>query len=636
MEKELLHRFGYSAFRSGQKEVIERIMTGSSAAAIFPTGAGKSLCYQLPATLLNGLTLVVSPLLSLMYDQLEFLQKHNIPSATLDSTLSREEYQQTLQNAVNGSLKVLMISVERFKNERFRSYLSQMKISLLVVDEAHCISEWGHNFRPEYLKLPHYVKEFHIPQVLLLTATATDKVAAHMCEKLDISMENCIRTGFYRENLFLQVTPVTEEGKEALLISRLKERGPRATIVYVTLQKTADEIAKKVHTAGFSVSAYHAGMNSDDRAEIQRAFMSGEVAIVVATIAFGMGIDKSDIGQVIHYDLPKSIENYSQEIGRAGRDGSKAICEVFANGDGITVLENFVYGDTPDLHSLRTLLTEIANAQEQWEMKLYSLSNDTNIRQLPLKTVLVYLEMEGLITPLYSYFADYQFKTDLSGVEILSRFKGEQRSFLQSLFSFTEKKKVWVTVKVDEFLEKTGAERSRAIAALEYLDAHNMIELSTKQAIELYRIEKSGFDVESLAQKLESHFKEKEQTEINRIGTMIRLFESSNCLSTNLAWYFGEKKKGFQCGHCSVCKGQIGTMKHSRQLTPIHTLNCANYINGFKEKLGNFATLECATRFFCGIAVPQFTRLKMRSQPGFGLCENYPYAEVREHVRLFM
>lgn len=633
LEASLEKNFGFSGFREGQKEVIEKIMCGRSVAAIFPTGAGKSLCYQLPSLLLPGLTLVVSPLLSLMHDQLDFLQKHDIRAASLDSTLSREEYHSTLQLAIAGELSVLMISVERFRNERFRGSLAQMNISLLVVDEAHCISEWGHNFRPEYLKLPHYVQEFSIPQVLLLTATATINVANDMCQKLSIAVDDCVRTGFYRDNLFLQVTPVTSQEKNSLLLKRLQERGRGATIVYVTLQKSAEELAFHLSEKGYKAKAYHAGMRSDDRTIVQSNFMSGQLDIVVATIAFGMGIDKSNIRQIFHYDLPKSIENYSQEIGRAGRDGKPSYCEVFANRDGVRVLENFVYGDTPTKESILLLLQQIRSAERVWEVKLTSLSNETNIRPLPLKTLLVYLEMKGTISSMYSYFADYQFKTGVSGAEIINKFTGERRDFLYRLFQFTEKKKVWITVKLEDFLQQTGTERARAVAALEYLDSQNLIELSTKQAIDLYRIENSHFHPEELAEELYGLFLDKESSEVERIGAMIRFFESESCLSTNLASYYGESKEGYRCGHCSVCQGAVATMIDSLQLPPLSDISVEELTVSFKKVAGEYATVDLITRFLCGIALPLFTRLKAKKLPGFAALENYSYAAVRERVK---
>ena len=250
IEQELERYFGFRSFRTGQREVIERIVASQSAAAIFPTGAGKSLCYQLSAMMLPHMTLVVSPLLALMKDQIDFLTGRQIPAARLDSTLTTEEYSRILGRAKNGELKILMISVERFRNERFRSHLQKMNTSLLVVDEAHCISEWGHNFRPEYLKLPAYRKEFGIPQVLLLTATATEPVIQDMCSKFEMPRENVTVTGFYRSNLFLQVTPIAEARKEAHLLQRIREVPKAPTIVYVTLQKTAERIAEFLRTHG--------------------------------------------------------------------------------------------------------------------------------------------------------------------------------------------------------------------------------------------------------------------------------------------------------------------------------------------------------------------------------------------------
>jgi ATP-dependent DNA helicase RecQ len=344
LENQLQKYFEFNSFKKGQEEVILKIMKGQSAAAIFPTGAGKSLCYQLPAILLPGITLVVSPLLSLMKDQLDFLLEHNISAARLDSTLDRKEYNEVLEKAKNGQLKILMISVERFKNERFRYNLRKMNISLLVIDEAHCISEWGHNFRPEYLKLPVYQKEYGIKQVLLLTATATQQVVNDMCSKLNVPRENVIITGFYRENLFLQITPTKEAEKGEKLIQRIKESPKALTIVYVTLRKTAEKVAELLCLNEINAHPYHAGMKNEERERelIQNRFMSGELNCIVATIAFGMGIDKENVRRVIHYDLPKCIESYSQEIGRSGRDGEKSFCEVLANKDNVNILENFI------------------------------------------------------------------------------------------------------------------------------------------------------------------------------------------------------------------------------------------------------------------------------------------------------
>jgi ATP-dependent DNA helicase RecQ len=376
--------FGFDDFRAGQQQTITQLLDEKSSLAIFPTGSGKSLCYQLTALHLPHLTLVVSPLLALMKDQLSFLAKKGIEAASIDSSLTAEQVQQVMSATRTGAIKILMVSVERFKNERFRQFIGAIPVSLLVVDEAHCISEWGHNFRPDYLKLPAYCQTLHINLVLLLTATATDKVKKDMAAKFSIAPEHIVQTGFYRQNLDLSVAPVTADNRDQQLLHRLQQL-PTCGIVYVTLQHTAEQVASFLWQHGLRAKAYHAGFDSDKRQQIQSQFMQGQVDVIVATIAFGMGIDKADIRFVIHYDLPKSIENYSQEIGRAGRDGLPAHCITLANLDSLHTLENFVYGDTPELLGIEHVLSTIKSEcqQGQWQFHGLSLSNDSNIRQSP-------------------------------------------------------------------------------------------------------------------------------------------------------------------------------------------------------------------------------------------------------------
>src|SRR3990167_3987566 len=462
--------FGYQQFRPGQEAAISAVLAGRSAAAIFPTGSGKSLCYQLAALHLPHLTLVVSPLLALMQDQLAFLDRRGISAASIDSAQSREQTSAVMARAKAGELKVLMISVERLKNERFRHFIQQVPISLLVVDEAHCISEWGHNFRPDYLKLPDYQRQFGIPQALLLTATATPAVIADMQAKFAIAAEDVITTGFYRPNLNLLVEPVSGHDKRRRLVEWLSARAGQPSIVYVTLQKTAEQLAEHLSQRGIPANAYHAGMPHERREAIQQQFMAGQLNCIVATIAFGMGIDKSDIRNVVHFDLPKSIENYSQEIGRAGRDGQASDCLVLANRDSLNVLENFVYGDTPELDGIRCVLDKLLSESDngEWELMLNQLSEQSNIRQLPLKTLLVQLELRGIIAPRYAYFAEYRFKFLLEPEALLEKFEGERRQFVEALISTSQRARTWCTVDFDQLYQQHQAERGRVIKALDY------------------------------------------------------------------------------------------------------------------------------------------------------------------------
>ncbi|MBH3424108.1 ATP-dependent DNA helicase RecQ [Pseudomonas gessardii] len=636
MHDTLQQVFGYPQFRPGQEAAVSAVLAGRSAAAIFPTGSGKSLCYQLGAVLLPHLTLVVSPLLALMQDQLGFLQRHGISAGSIDSTQSREQANDVMARARSGELKILMISVERLKNERFRNFLQSVSISLLVVDEAHCISEWGHNFRPDYLKLPDYQRQFKIPQVLLLTATATPKVIADMQAKFAIAATDVITTGFYRPNLNLLVEPVSGADKRRRLVEWMGERANQPSIVYVTLQKTAEQIAEHLNRHGIPAEAYHAGLPHDLREGIQRRFMGGQSTCIVATIAFGMGIDKSDIRNVVHFDLPKSIENYSQEIGRAGRDGQPSECLVLANRDSLNVLENFVYGDTPEQEGIRRVLEELLAAREdgQWEFLLRSLAELSNIRELPLKTLLVQLELKGVIAPRYAFYAEYRFKYLVEPEVLLARFSGERQQFVAAIIQVCKRARSWATVDFDALYQQHQAERGRVVKALDYFQESGLIELESKQMTEVYSLLDTGFEPQALSAELYTGFKQHEATEVARIHGMLALFASERCLGFRLAEYFGDAEAPRQCGHCSVCHGQVAHLPSPPGLAPLVDKNfqglCADFIHRHHQYTGSLPGAERLTRFLCGISVPLFTKLKERGIPGFAVLEGYPYAEVRD------
>ncbi|MBC3240169.1 RecQ family ATP-dependent DNA helicase [Pseudomonas lurida] len=639
MHDTLQQVFGYPQFRLGQEETVSAVLAGRSAAAIFPTGSGKSLCYQLSAVLLPHLTLVVSPLLALMQDQLGFLQRHGISAGSIDSAQSREEANEVMARARSGELKILMISVERLKNERFRNFLQSVQISLLVVDEAHCISEWGHNFRPDYLKLPDYQRQFKIPQALLLTATATPKVIADMQAKFAIAPDDVVTTGFYRPNLNLLVEPVSGADKRRRLVQWMSERADQPSIVYVTLQKTAEQIAEHLNRNGIQAEAYHAGLPHDKREGIQQRFMGGRSNCIVATIAFGMGIDKSDIRNVVHFDLPKSIENYSQEIGRAGRDGQPSDCLVLANRDSLNVLENFVYGDTPEQEGIRRVLQELqaARSEGQWEFLLRSLSDHSNIRELPLKTLLVQLELKGVIAPRYAFYAEYRFKYLIEPEALLARFSGERQQFVAAIIQGCKRAKTWATVDFDALYQQHNAERNRVVKALDYFQEQGLIELESKQMTEVYSLLDTDFDPQVLSEALYMGFKQHEVGEVARIHAMLDLFATEHCLGQRLAQYFGDENAPQRCGHCSVCHGHVAHLPPPPRLSPLVDKNfmglCGDFIHRHHEHTGQWPGAERLTRFLLGISVPLFTKLKARGIPGSAALEDYPYAEVREWVQ---
>jgi len=664
LQNSLQTTFGFDGFRQGQAQTIAQLLAGHSTLSIFPTGSGKSLCYQLTALHLPHLTLVVSPLLALMKDQLAFLDSKGIKAASIDSTLKGNEAQEVMAGVRRGDIKILMVSVERFKNERFRQFIQSVAVSMLVVDEAHCISEWGHNFRPDYLKLPSYSQALNIPLTLLLTATATKKVKLDMAEKFAINEHHIVQTGFYRSNLDLTVVPVASVDKNAYLAEQIKQQAGSG-IVYVTLQHSAEQVAAYLQSAGVNACAYHAGFDSDHRSQIQSYFMAGNIQVIVATIAFGMGIDKSDIRFVFHYDLPKSIENYSQEIGRAGRDGKLSHCITLANLDGLNTVENFVYGDTPEFTGIEMLLNTIKSevitnaygntSDSKWELQILALSNAVNIKQLPLKTLLVQLELAGVIEPMYAYFADFKIKLLKPKAEIINSFNEQRKDFLQRIFNATEFKKVWGSLNFDTLLQDKSIERNRVIAALEYLQEQQLIILETKGMTEVFKINLNALADPNLCQTLSHYFKNNEEKEIKRIATLVRFFQLDSCLTVNLARYFDDNSfdnKGFdrtvvggngntnsvpQCGHCSVCRGQVAVLEHSQAQVPwpsdeALTQGMLALAQRLKDKINQPLSLESYCRFFAGMTVPLFGRNKVKQLPGFGLCEKQRYQAIRDRI----
>ncbi|MFF1289578.1 DNA helicase RecQ [Bacillus thuringiensis] len=317
--------FGYSSFRRGQDETIKNVLDGKDTVCIMPTGGGKSICYQIPALVFEGTTLVISPLISLMKDQVDTLVQNGISATYINSSISIAEANQRIQLAKQGHYKLLYVAPERLDSMEFVDQLIDMEIPMIAIDEAHCISQWGHDFRPSYLHI-HRILDYlpEKPLVLALTATATPQVREDICNTLEINQENTIMTTFERENLSFSV--IKGQDRNAYLADYIRQNQKESGIIYAATRKVVDQLYEDLMKAGVSVSKYHAGMSDSDRNEQQELFLRDEVSVMVATSAFGMGIDKSNIRYVIHYQLPKNMESYYQEAGRAGRDGLDSTC----------------------------------------------------------------------------------------------------------------------------------------------------------------------------------------------------------------------------------------------------------------------------------------------------------------------
>ncbi len=618
----VLHNtFKLPSFRPGQEAVINALLQGHSALAVFPTGGGKSLCYQLPALMLNGLTLVVSPLIALMKDQVDALQSLGIKAARLDSSLDKDETLAIYNSLYDGSLKLLYVSPERLKNERFVQRLSQLTISLLAIDEAHCISEWGHNFRPDYLLLADLAKKLRVERVLALTATATPAVAADICKQFSIKPEHHIQTSFARPNLQLRVTPCTADTRINLLLARLHKH-PRdaATIVYVTLQKTAEEVAAAINAAGLHAAHYHAGLKDDEREQVQNRFMSGEVPIVVATIAFGMGIDKSNIRAVYHFNLPKSIENYVQEIGRAGRDGNPSLCEMLAVGDDIRVLENFTYGDTPTAESLRALVEHLLAFDDVFDISTYELSNQFDLRPLVLNTALTYLELQNAIAAQSPFYTEYKINFIQDQQFIFAQFNADRAEFLQQLFSAGRMGRKWLSLDMLTIPQQLNETKERISKALDYIAEKGWIELTVANLRQGYKNNQSINLPEqrsALCEYLNTLFAEREARDIKRINSVLAFANNPACLSQQLMQYFGEASAQ-SCGICNHCRSnQLAQveMPVTATLTPVQQTVIANLQHEGHAALRQPRQLA---RFLCGLPSPATNRSTLKSHPAFG------------------
>ncbi len=325
--------FGYDSFREGQETLIDAILSGRDVLGVMPTGAGKSLIYQVPAMVMDGLTLVISPLISLMKDQVAALNAEGIPAAYVTSAQTPEEMNTALASAAEGSVKLLYVSPERLENTRFLALAGQVPIALVAVDEAHCISQWGQDFRPSYRKIDRFISSLpRRPVLAAFTATATDRVMEDILNSLGLSDPAVTCTGFDRSNLYFEVR--RERDKEAFIKSYISAHPGISGIIYCATRRSCDLLYASLERGGFSVTRYHAGLSAEERQENQEDFIFSRKDVMVATNAFGMGIDKSDVRFVIHHSLPLSMENYYQEAGRAGRDGLEADCILlFSPGD---------------------------------------------------------------------------------------------------------------------------------------------------------------------------------------------------------------------------------------------------------------------------------------------------------------
>jgi len=399
-QQALKQYFGFDDFREGQEETIRRVLEGDHTLLVMPTGSGKSLAYQLPALLLPGLTLVISPLISLMKDQVDGLVEAGIAAAYLNSTLPSREINRRVRAMLEGDLKILYIAPERLRNRQFTQALAKVEVSLLAVDEAHCISQWGHDFRPDYLQIGPTWQAMGKPTLLATTATAAPKVQKDTLELLGLQSTHAIVTGFNRPNLTFRAKYAPDNYTRMETLEALLKNLDGSAIIYAATRRNTEEVSDYIRQAtGIAAGFYHGGMDKNLRHQIQNDFMSDRIKIVVATNAFGMGVDKPNVRLVAHYNMPGTMEAYYQEAGRAGRDGLPAECVLLFSPDDQGLQEWMIQSDTPtydDLHQLYNLLAYAADGGNV-HAHYYELQENTGLHPVKLRVALSELELAGLL-----------------------------------------------------------------------------------------------------------------------------------------------------------------------------------------------------------------------------------------------
>ena len=558
---EFLPQFGLREFRSAQREVIAAVLEGRDCLCIMPTGGGKSLCYQLPALMLDGLTLVVSPLIALMKDQVDRLVEKGISATYINSTLTAAEQSERLDAMRQGNFRLVYVAPERFRSRAFVELVRHVGVSLLAVDEAHCISEWGHDFRHDYSRLGQYRQRIGAPPTIALTATATQDVQHDVTRQLALEDPAIFVAGFARDNLRYQVHHHNAASEKDETLDRLVRQLPGAGIIYASTRKGCELIAERVTVAtGHPCGVYHAGLGPDERKQVQEAFMGGEVRVVAATNAFGMGIDKSDVRFVIHYNMPGTLEAYYQEAGRAGRDGEMSDCILLYSGNDRRIQEYFIESAYPDTSTIRKvyefLTGQLADPIEITQQDLKD-ALELSISTEGVGTCERLLEKAGAISRLEPHrnLAIVQFNSD---APTLLDFLPSNAKNLRAMARAVEKtvgdlRHEPVYVMPQRLAEQSGlssAAARKALGELCQLESFEYVPPFRGRAIHIQQPARPFAELEIDFTALN----ERREADYLKLQKMVDYSHCGQCRQLEILDYFGDTN-GTACGNCDKCRG---------------------------------------------------------------------------------
>ena len=553
--------FGYSEFRAGQQDILEAVFRGQDVLAIMPTGGGKSLCYQLPALLFPGITLVVSPLIALMKDQVDALQASGYPATFLNSSLDGAEMFRRLDDLEQGRYKLLYVAPERFANPDFRDRLQKLPVSLLAVDEAHCISMWGHDFRPAYTRLSAVRDMLDNVQTIALTATATPRVQSDIVKQLRMDAAQRFIVGFWRENLFLKVDRVQDRFEGVLKYVRETDG---VGIIYAGTRKNVDKIAEALQVAKIPVAGYHAGLPDADRKRIQEAFINEKVRVIVATNAFGMGIDKPNVRFVLHFQMPGSVEAYYQEAGRAGRDGDKADCILFYSPEDRFLQEFFISMTNPPadlVHAVFQALRQTGDAENalvSWNAEEIATMLGGEVKGRQVEAALRFLVHLGYLAQMGR--SPQQIAVRLHK-DTPAATPEQAEKYLAPLHEFWPETGVWCPGTYGEIAELWSLPVREAVAALQSLQSAGLLDVAGPYPRWGYLILRRAN-----RQHWQRLLEERRAEAMAKLEKMLHYTHSLQCRHAFILEYFGDETRKSRCENCDNCRRETITSEENTVL----------------------------------------------------------------------
>ena len=635
--QELMEKvFGFHEFRPGQEAILEAIFSGEETLVVMPTGGGKSLCYQLPALILPGTTLVISPLIALMKDQVDSLRVFEIPAISVNSLMGIGEQEEALRKIAEGSYKLIYASPERLRSAPFLRALKKKPISLVAVDEAHCISVWGHDFRPDYLKIGQALDWLGRPQTIALTATATDRVREDIVSQLKLQAPKLFITGFDRKNLFFEVVPVRRSKEKFSHLAGRLERLRGGAIVYAGTRKGVDSIVRGLDREGVEALGYHAGLEEEERSRIQEAFLEGHANIVAATNAFGMGIDRSDIRLIMHYNFPGSIEAYYQECGRAGRDGAPSTCLLLFSPSDRRLQEFFIEMNYPDREVIVSVYHALLQKLEDPIWLTYreiGLLCNPPTEEMAVSSSLKILEEAEVVHRLHRYenlaelYLKQRPKEILDGVSKKSPSKVALIEFLAD--HYTEEELLeGIQFLPDEMTEKANLSKETFRRVMGEMEEHGEgtyippfrgrgVRLLSRMALSELPI-----NFETL-QLRKAHQLEK----LNRImdyGT------SSRCRRAFLLQYFGEYFPSQNCGGCDHCQNlKVRPATEENMSDPLLAIKILSGVARMKGRFG----LGMAVKMLTGSKERAIIKFKLDRLSTYGLLTEFTQEQVENWIQ---